>query len=183
MGIFKDENGNSYGDWTHRGQGRTRDAANDIVTTGDEKKWYDQTFWIVFFLVVLWPVGLVLMWRGACTWHVAVKILVTIVLVGVVALSYQMSQAVVAAQGTMGGIAARPGASAGSSPCLCNGSLDGTDHWTVPNAFAPARGTIPLPRLTRLFSLVKARHRGRRWRAFPILYAVAPCMRGRLRAS
>ena len=63
MGIFKDENGNSYGDWTHRGQGRTRDAANDIVTTGDEKKWYDQTFWIVFFLVVLWPVGLVLMWR------------------------------------------------------------------------------------------------------------------------
>ena len=25
MGIFKDENGNSYGDWTHRGQGRTRD--------------------------------------------------------------------------------------------------------------------------------------------------------------
>ena len=44
MGIFKDENGNSYGDWTHRGQGRTRDAANSIVTTGDEKKWYDQTF-------------------------------------------------------------------------------------------------------------------------------------------
>ena len=55
MGIFKDENGNSYGDWTHRGQGRTRDAANSIVTTGDEKKWYDQTFWIIFFLVVLWP--------------------------------------------------------------------------------------------------------------------------------
>ena len=45
MGIFKDENGNSYGDWTHRGQGRTRENANDIVTTGDEKKWYDQTFW------------------------------------------------------------------------------------------------------------------------------------------
>lgn len=102
MGIFKDESGNSYGDWTHRGQGRTRENANDIVTTGDEKKWYDQTFWIIFFLVVLWPVGLVLMWRGACTWHVAVKIVVTIVLVGVVALSYQMSQAVMAAQGTMG---------------------------------------------------------------------------------
>lgn len=102
MGIFKDENGNSYGDWAHRGQGRTRENANDIVTTGDEKKWYDQTFWIIFFLVVLWPVGLVLMWRGACTWPVAVKIVVTIVLVGVVALSYQMSQAVMAAQGTMG---------------------------------------------------------------------------------
>ena len=36
MGIFKDENGNSYGDWAHRGQGRTRENANDIVTTGDE---------------------------------------------------------------------------------------------------------------------------------------------------
>ncbi len=102
MGIFKDENGNSYGDWTHRGQGRTRDAANDIVTTGDEKKWYDQTFWIVFFLVVLWPGGPALMSRGARTWHVAVTTLVTVVLVGVVALSYQMSQAVIAAQGTMG---------------------------------------------------------------------------------
>ena len=52
--------------------------------------------------MVLWPVGLVLMWRGACTWHVTVKIVVTIVLIGVVALSYQMSQAVIAAQGTMG---------------------------------------------------------------------------------
>ena len=67
MGIFKDENGRSYGDWTRRGQGRTSEHANDIVTTGDEKKWYDQTFWIVFFLIVLWPVGLVMMWRGACT--------------------------------------------------------------------------------------------------------------------
>lgn len=144
MGIFKDENGNSYGDWTHRGQGRTRENANDIVGTGDEKKWYDQTFWIIFFLVVLWPVGLVLMWRGACTWHVAVKIVVTIVLVGVVALSYQMSQAVMAAQGTMG---------------------------------------IQHPRPTQLFSQVKACYRGRRWRAFPIPYAVSPCARGRLRAS
>ncbi|MFR5092629.1 MAG: hypothetical protein ACLTDR_12085 [Adlercreutzia equolifaciens] len=34
MGIFKDENGNSYGDWTHRGQGASRENANDIVGTG-----------------------------------------------------------------------------------------------------------------------------------------------------
>ena len=79
MGIFKDENGNSYGDWAHRGQGRTRENANDIVTTGDEKKWYDQTFWIVFFLIVLWPVGLVMMWRSACAWNTVVKVVVTIV--------------------------------------------------------------------------------------------------------
>lgn len=102
MGIFKDENGNSYGDWTHRGQGRTRENANDIITEDDEKKWYDQAFWIIFFLVVLWPVGLVLMWRRACTWHVAVKVVVTIVLLFMAMLSYQMSQAVLAAQGTLG---------------------------------------------------------------------------------
>ena len=102
MGIFKDENGRSYGDWTRRGQGRTSEHANDIVTTGDEKKGYDQTFWIVFFLIVLWPVGLVMMWRGACTWHVAVKVIVTIAILGLVVVSYQMSQAVLAAQGTLG---------------------------------------------------------------------------------
>lgn len=101
MGIFKDENGNSYGDWTHRGQGRTREQANDIVTTGDEKKWYEQAFWIIFFLVIFWPVGLVMMWRSSCTWHVAVKVVVTVVLLGIVVLSYQMSQAVLAAQGTL----------------------------------------------------------------------------------
>ena len=101
MGIIKDENGRSYGDWTRRGQGRTSEHANEIVTTDDEKKWYEQTFWIIFFLVIFWPVGLVLMWRGSCTWHTAVKVIVTIVLLGVVVLSYQMSQAVLAAQGTL----------------------------------------------------------------------------------
>ncbi len=80
MGIFKDENGRSYGDWTRRGQGRTSEHANDIVTTGDEKKWYEQTFWIIFFLVVI----------------------VTIAILGLVVVSYQMSQAVLAAQGTLG---------------------------------------------------------------------------------
>ncbi len=97
MGIFKDENGNSYGDWTHRGAGRTRQAANDIKRDPNEKKWYDQTFWVLFFLVIFWPVGLVLMWRSACRWHIAVKIVVTIALVVLVGVSYQMSQAVVAA--------------------------------------------------------------------------------------
>lgn len=102
MGIFKDENGRSYGDWSHRGQGRTRENANQIATHDDEgPKWYNQTFWIIFFLVVIWPVGLVLMWRSACTWKTPVKVIVTIVLAFVVILSYQMSQAVLAAQGTM----------------------------------------------------------------------------------
>ena len=55
--------------------------------------------WIVFFLIVLWPVGLVMMWRPACTWNTVVKVIVTIVIIGMVVLSYQMSQAVLAAQG------------------------------------------------------------------------------------
>ena len=91
MGIFKDENGRSYGDWTHRGQGRTREQANEIVTTDDEKKWYEQTFWIIFFLVLFWPVGLVLMWRS--DWHVAVKIAVTVVLAVMVYFSMNLYMA------------------------------------------------------------------------------------------
>ena len=38
MGIFKDENGRSYGDWTHRDQ-RNREEANRIVKDPNEKKW------------------------------------------------------------------------------------------------------------------------------------------------
>ena len=98
MGIFKDENGRSYGDWTHRGQGRTRENANDIAgaDADGEQKWYHQTFWVIFSLVIFWPVGLYLMWRG--TWPVAVKVIVTIAIVALVVVSYQMSQAVMAAQ-------------------------------------------------------------------------------------
>ena len=98
MGIFKDENGNSYGDWAHRGQGRTRENANDIVTTGDEKKWYDQTFWIVFFLIVFWPVGIVLCWRSS--WHIVAKVLASVAVAFMVYFSvtmYQATQALMAA--------------------------------------------------------------------------------------
>ena len=183
MGIFKDENGNSYGDWAPSWSGsharccqRHRDdRRREEVVRPD-------------LLDRFLPRGAV-----ACGARAYVEGRLHLARCGEDSRDYRAcgrGGAVVPNVPSRGGcarddggIAARPGASAGSSPCLCNGSLDGTDHWTVPNAFAPARGTIPLPRLTRLFSLVKARHRGRRWRAFPILYAVAPCMRGRLRAS
>ena len=97
MGIFKDENGRSYGDWTHRDQGRTRENANDIAGVDDEKKWYHQTFWVIFFLVIFWPVGLYLMWRG--TWPMPVKVIVTIAIAILVYISYTMSQAMLAVQG------------------------------------------------------------------------------------
>ena len=91
------------GDWLHRDQRRrAREEGPLQQPSSAPAKWYDQTFWIVFFLIVLWPVGLVMMWRGACTWHVAVKVIVTIAILGLVVVSYQMSQAVLAAQGTLG---------------------------------------------------------------------------------
>lgn len=80
MPRFKDENGRAYGDWTHRAQ-RTREEANRIVgkdDNGDQKKWYDQNFYIIMFLLLFWPVGLVLAWRSS--WPVWAKILVTLLI-------------------------------------------------------------------------------------------------------
>lgn len=79
------------GDWTHKGQ-RTYESANTIVKDPGAKKWYQETFWIVLFLVIFWPVGLVLMWRS--DWHVAVKAIVTAVLAVMVWFSFSMSMAV-----------------------------------------------------------------------------------------
>ena len=86
------------GDWQKRD---LRKNANDLIEEPNQKAWCKQTFWIVFFLIVLWPVGLVMMWRSACAWNTVVKVVVTIVIIGMVVLSYQMSQAVLAAQGTI----------------------------------------------------------------------------------
>ncbi len=65
------------GDWLHKSQ-RTHEQANTIVTDEGAPKWHKQTFWIVFFLLMFWPVGLVLLWRS--TWPVPAKIIITIVL-------------------------------------------------------------------------------------------------------
>jgi glucan phosphoethanolaminetransferase (alkaline phosphatase superfamily) len=107
MGIFKDENGNSYGDWQHRGQGRTHDQANTIVGKDDQaqegagapKKWYGETLWVVLFLLVIWPVGLVLMWLKTCTWPTIVKVVVTIVLVVFLVVWYNMVSATMSSLG------------------------------------------------------------------------------------
>ena len=56
------------------------------------KKWYDQTVWIVLFIFLFWPVGIVLVWRS--DWHIAVKIVITVVLAVVVYLVWNMQQAV-----------------------------------------------------------------------------------------
>lgn len=92
--MASDSNGRRAGDWTHKGQ-RTHDQANTIVKGPGAKKWYEDNFWIIFLLVVFWPVGLVLMWRS--NWHVAVKVVVTVVLAVMVVFSFSAWSAVQAA--------------------------------------------------------------------------------------
>lgn len=77
------------GDWQRRD---LRENANDLVEDPDPKKWYKQTFWIVFFVLVFWPVGLVLAWRS--DWHIVAKVLATVFVVVTVYFSWTMSQAV-----------------------------------------------------------------------------------------
>ena len=93
MGIFKDENGRSYGDWTHRDQ-RSREEANRIVKDPNEKKWYDQNFYIIMFLLLFWPVGIVLVWRSY--WHVAAKVAASVFVAFCVYVVWNMNQAVMA---------------------------------------------------------------------------------------
>ena len=89
--------GRRAGDWTHKAQ-RSHEQANRIVKEPGAGKWHQDTFWIVFLLVVFWPVGLVLMWRS--DWHVAVKAVVTIALAVVVVASFSLWSATQASVGS-----------------------------------------------------------------------------------
>ncbi|MEY8562585.1 DUF2427 domain-containing protein [Eggerthellaceae bacterium 3-80] len=77
------------GDWQHKAQ---RKDANVIIKEPNAKPWYRQTFWIIFFLLVFWPVGIVLAWRS--DWHIAAKIIASIFIVISVYCSLMMSQMV-----------------------------------------------------------------------------------------
>lgn len=82
------------GDWLKRD---LRKNANDLIEEPDQKAWHRQTFWIVFFLVVFWPVGIVLCWKS--DWHIVVKILATVAVAFMVYFSvtmYGATQAIMA---------------------------------------------------------------------------------------
>ena len=81
------------GDWQRKD---LRQNANDLVEDDNPKKWYDQAFWIIFFLVIFWPVGIVLVWRS--DWHIVVKLLCTVFVAVTVYFAWTMSQAVQAMQ-------------------------------------------------------------------------------------
>lgn len=75
------------GDWQRRD---LRQNANDIQRDPNPKKWYDQTFWIVFFLIVFAPAGVVMMWRT--NWNIVLKIAVTLFMIVAVYFNYTMMQ-------------------------------------------------------------------------------------------
>ena len=81
------------GDWQKRD---LRKNANDLIEEPNQKAWCKQTFWIVFFLIVFWPVGIVLVWRS--DWHIVVKLLCTVFVAVTVYFAWTMSQAVQAMQ-------------------------------------------------------------------------------------
>lgn len=73
--MFEDENGNRPGDWMHKAE-RARRQTDGLVTDADEKPWYQQTFWIIVFLFLFWPVGIFLTWKSS--WPLAGKIAATV---------------------------------------------------------------------------------------------------------
>ena len=92
--MANDSSGRRAGDWTHKAQ-RSREQA--IVKESGGKRWYEDNFWIIFLLVVFWPVGLVLMWRSG--WPVAAKVVVSIVIVALAVVSFSLWSAVQASMG------------------------------------------------------------------------------------
>lgn len=75
------------GDWLHRDQ-RKRAKSQMESAEPPEGKWYDQTFWIVVFLVVFWPVGIVLAWRSR--WPLAGKLVATLFVVACIYMALSM---------------------------------------------------------------------------------------------
>ena len=83
------------GDWQKRD---LRKNANDLIEEPNQKAWCKQTFWIVFFLIVFWPVSIVLCWRSS--WHIVAKVLASVAVAFMVYFSvtmYQATQALMAA--------------------------------------------------------------------------------------
>ena len=76
------------GDWQKRD---LRKNANDLIEEPNQKAWCKQTFWIVFFLIVFWPVGIVLCWRSS--WHIVAKVLASVAVAFMVYFSVTMYQA------------------------------------------------------------------------------------------
>ncbi|MEG1166426.1 MAG: hypothetical protein RSD93_00050, partial [Gordonibacter sp.] len=89
-GVIMADEDRRPGDWQRKD---LRQRADDEVdeynaSNSNGKKWHQQTFWIIFFLVVFWPVGIVLCWRS--DWHVAFKIVASVLVAVAVCASYNM---------------------------------------------------------------------------------------------
>ena len=89
-GVIMADEGRRPGDWQRKDLRQRVDDEVDEYNAGSAngKKWHQQTFWIIFLLLVFWPVGIVLCWRS--DWHVAVKIVASVLVVVAVYVSYNM---------------------------------------------------------------------------------------------
>lgn len=87
--MFEDENGNRPGDWMHKAD-RARRNTDGLVTDPDEKKWYQQTFWIIVLIALFWPAGIILAWRS--DWPMAGKIAATAIVTLYVAFAFYTLQ-------------------------------------------------------------------------------------------
>ncbi len=82
------------GDWQRKDLRQHADNQVDEYNAerAGGKKWHQQTFWIIFFLLVFWPVGIVLCWRS--DWHIAFKIIASAYVAFAVYFSYNAMQVV-----------------------------------------------------------------------------------------
>lgn len=93
FGVTMPNQGNERrpGDWMRRDL-RSKDSANRIVKTEEERdrRWYQDTFWVIVLLVIFWPAGVYLMWKYM-KWHVVVKAIVTIIIALIVIFMFNVN--------------------------------------------------------------------------------------------
>lgn len=63
--------------------------ASHAPTKPLKEKWYKKTWFVILMLIFFWPVGLCLMWIHKKNWHIAVKVVITVILaIGAISLLF-----------------------------------------------------------------------------------------------
>ncbi|MDR0515058.1 MAG: hypothetical protein LBG81_07860 [Coriobacteriaceae bacterium] len=80
MVDLKDKDGHRLGDWQRKD---LRGDANDLLEAPGAKQWYQQTFWVIVLLLVFWPLGIYLCWKG--DWPRFAKVIATVAVAACIA--------------------------------------------------------------------------------------------------
>lgn len=93
-----DDNGRRPGDWTHRdlraqaAEERREEAEREREARRQEGDvWYHRTPWIIFFIIIFWPIGLYIAWRS--DWPLAGKITATVIVAAILIFIFAQSAA------------------------------------------------------------------------------------------